>query len=281
MVSELKLTGFCQFARSFTKNPDYHLLERYLGTLYLNWREEDALWFTALHQVYGDLASTAVASTLLPSPRSPLTATVADKLRELPNSSERPNLRGGQTVRHVVDLQQHIADHGGSLRDWLTQGWHHDPAANFTSFVTTAQAVWGSGGLATYRWASLLKRVHRLPIASASLCQDPNQECRRALVRLSGLTAPNDAAIHTAACTLRTTLTRENVPITCWEDLDTLLEKWYRLGKGRYALGHDLARLRDEIESPGVPEVLRPTMTHAWAAVMAEQQPYHLVGRIH
>jgi hypothetical protein len=243
---------FVTFGRLMIASRDLDPLYDVLVSLYeakgLN--EERRLWFTALYLAYYNLPSAAAAFYVVPSLRhfeeyAMHDSVVSEVIKGYPTGIERRGLRGGKVIDHLRDYARQVKVIGTQL-GWLATAFrpHSTPEENYEDFWNLAQVPWGNGRWAAYKWAELLKTVHRYPLAAPDLrlpfCSGPKE----GLCWLFGeeKNAPVEH-LNMLAEALKLRLEVAGLHVS-WEELETLLCNFNSMRKGKYYVGHDIDELQ-------------------------------------
>jgi hypothetical protein len=196
---------------------------------------EQALWQTAVYVAFYHLPSALAFYREHPSP-----GRITDADAPFPCGIERRGLRGGKVVRHLNHLSNEFRVFG--IAQWITQGWGTDPRQNFRVFTKQAMGLWNNGRWAAFKWAELLKKVHRLPLDAPDMCLEHCSGPREGLLMAYGLPETTTTQrLNEQAMLLRCDLAHNhNLHIADWEELETLLCNWHSYRLGKYEIGHDI-----------------------------------------
>jgi hypothetical protein len=238
-LSEPAFTDFCRFAKgqidSGDLDPTYPVLRAFYDSEELP--EEIRLWRTLLYVTWYNLHSAEQAWTAHPEPRE-----IRANYR-LPTGTERRAFRGNDLAAHHVNHLLASAQRAGGLRSWVLQGVGRGDKAGWDGVRTQFQSIPYGGPWSSYKWADLLKSVHRYPITASDIGVGGGGETAGpvpGLVRLTGLPWKRvstdvelQQAVHDAAVA-------RGVPFNGLDMLETACCDFNSLCKGSYYVGHDV-----------------------------------------
>lgn len=248
------LADVAAFARVQLASRDIDPAYPVLASLELNLERSAAVWRTVLYCAYYDLASSEEAFLAVPEP-----GPIPDSVARLPTGIERRGLRGGANLqRHIASVLA-LADHFGSIWQWLGYGVEPDREGNVEAWrrvQNNASLAWGNGRWATYKLAELLKSVHKWPLAAPDMGNEGSSgpvAGLRLLFPSGELDEVNTATLDLAAFEVRHRLAADYHLDLPWEQLETVLCDFHALADGRYYPGFDIDLMLAQANRPGVP----------------------------
>lgn len=228
---------FCTFAKAQIISGDIDPMYPLLRTFYEDEKlaQEVALWRTLLYVTWYHVGSAEKIWKRIPSPRS----LTPDEINGLPTGVERRGFRGNVHAVRFVNGVLERAPLG--LSPWVEslgegeEGWDRVRAE--------LQSVAFGGAWASYKWADLLKHVHRLPIVASDIGVGGKGEKAGpipGMVRLTGKpwqVCAEDVGLQKE---LLARGREEGVPFVGLDQLETALCDFNSLCKGTYYVGHDI-----------------------------------------
>lgn len=216
-----------EFIRSGDIDPAYPVLKSLYNQMELT--EEQRLWFTFLYVAYYNIASALLVFSIHPRPE-PLRPFLA----ALPIQTERRGLRGGKIMRHVAD---YVSNRDPGLYS----------TAELGSFRKLAEQVWGCGPWASFKWAEILKTVHRYPFEFQA------GDCITGSGPMKGLELLYGPGASLAKSYFDLQRRLGWIPV---EQVETALCDFHAMYQGKYYIGHDIDSMQHDIETSPLAEKL-------------------------
>lgn len=245
---------FYRFAKAHVESGDidpmYPVLRRFYAQEQLE--PEIALWRTLLYVTWYHVGSASQMWRQFPTPRK----MTEDDVRGLPTGTERRGFRGNVlAAKHINSIMD--AAPGGLLPffELITAaggevGWAH-------TRERLQDFAW-LGPWASYKWADLLKQVHRFPITASDIGVGGASETAGpipGMVRLTGLNWKDCATNVQQQKRLLGEAQDAGVPFDGLDQLETALCDFNSLCKGGYYVGHDVDTQMDHLkhaQEPGL-----------------------------
>jgi hypothetical protein len=231
-INERLAADLAKFARAEIAtgdiDPAYPVL-RHAGHALAPHDQERRLWLTFLYLSYYHLPSALAAFGAYPDP-----APLRDDLLQLPTGTDRRAHRDVRRFRrHLDDYLTRVCARPGGQQGWLDECRRPGPEPTYAAFTARAQAVYGNGRWAAYKWAELLRDVNDFPLAFPHMAL-PGSSGPAAGLALMSEGPPDDGTA------LRRHLADAHGLPLAWEHLETVLCDFHALYDGRYYVGCDL-----------------------------------------
>lgn len=240
---------FLVFAEHMVRSEDIDPLYPVLRALYQQYgfKQEQALWATALYLAYYNLPSALQALALWPLYDRPQPA--ASELHRFPRAVERRGLRAESALAaHLHSLVSEVHT-SVDFAAWLRQGWTGQVYANYEVFWETAQRPWGNGRWAAFKWCELLKKVHGFNLAAPDMRMQYCSGPREGLCWLFSLEEPQTVGTLNLAGEHVYHLLHNHGFRSDWEQVETLLCNFNSMRKGNYYCGHDWSEIVEQVAS--------------------------------
>lgn len=260
---------FAQLAISSTDlDPTYPVLRSVQRARGLS--PDEALWSSVWFVGYYRLASALQVD-----------GRVSGRLLKLGTGVERRSLRTPvKMARHFGSVFDH-AEHHGSLRLWLTNGFGKDPYVNWTRLRENYGQAWGNGRWATYKLAEVLKEVNDFNLEAPDMGHDGSTGPVSGLHLLYGRPhpAPKQDLLRrydAQGIDLKVRLETHGVTGLNLARVETVLCDFHNLANGGYYVGHDIDVMQADLARPEVPDWVR----HELLAARRVSTPHAYLGEL-
>lgn len=244
---------FCRFSirqlESWDIDPMYPTLYEYYKSKKFN--KEEALWRTFIFVAWYHVGSAEISWSIWPEPQK-----IPDGLSKgtkFSTGTERRLFRGrfNDFVTHVNNF---VEITNGNIKSWVEKHVSVGGEEGWYNLRQAFEKVKFNGPWASYKFADIVKNVHKYPITANDIGVGGGSETAGPIPGMVKLTGKNwkecarDIALQKGLLDYSISM---GVPFNGLDQLETALCDFNSLYKGKYYSGHDIDHQMDQLKNSG------------------------------
>lgn len=295
-MSEFELTpqgkshfrALCVFAKHMLSSEDIDPLYPVMRELQRGMNREQALWHSFLYVAWYNLPSATAAFDLCPEPDERI-LNLIDKT--WPTGTERRANRGGKVIPHIADYLKKINENQGMQEPVYYNGLVHHIGDtlekrndNWRVINANVRSIYMNGRWAGYKHLEILRRVNgsnllEAPDAGHQFSTGPREGLHMLYGELEGEGKKAIETLDEMTLDLQRRFEDRGIPMDI-EHVETILCNYKSLAKGKYAAGHDIDELQDQIEIAYKRGIISKRQRAKLYDAREEALPHHYLGEL-